>query len=116
MENPPERWFCCLATPERTVWRDVAQGLPVTLFLGIPVAIYDAWWVATGVIDEFRVAAFEALYHLEIVTIVLSDEETTVVRPIDGYLDLWVSNSVFSFLPAAACLDGCQLSKLPWQD
>jgi len=116
MANAPERWFCCLADPERVVWRDVAQSLPELFFLGVPTGIYDVWWLATGADTPERVAAFEALYHLEIATIVLDMEEIAVVRPVEGYLPLWVENSIFSFTPAAACLDGCQLSKPPWRD
>lgn len=93
--------------------RVTAADLPVTLFLGIPLPVWDAFWVATDHdTDEYK-NAFLNLYHLEIVTIDGGDGEIEVVRPIEGFLPFWVAAALFVVSPSGACLGGCPLSKRP---
>lgn len=112
-ENPAENYFCCLADAERSVMRVTGLDLPVTLFLGIPSPIWYAFWLGTAHNEARYIDAFLLLYGLEVVTTTLDGEEVEVVRPRDGYLDYWVSLSLFVLSPSGACLDGCPLSARP---
>jgi hypothetical protein len=95
------------------VLRQTALALPLTLWLGVPTSIYDVFWF--GAPDNGAPAreVFLNVYGLEIVTIVVEMEDTEVVRPKSGYLDLWVSWSLFVLTPGAACLAGCEQSTFP---
>jgi len=111
--NPPALWFCCLADPERTVWRLVALDLPVTLFVGVPLPIFETMCAAAGLSPDWRVDAFLLIYHLVHARVVSGEEEIEVITAEDGFLSLWVDNGLFALTPAAACLGGCPLSKAP---
>lgn len=111
--NPPPLWFCCLATPERIVWRLMASDLPVTLFVGVPLPLFDTFCIGAGLSPQWRVDSFLRIYHLIHATVVVEEADVEVIAPDEGYLPLWVSNSLFVLTPAAACLDGCQLSPRP---
>jgi len=106
-------WFCCLNPTERTVVRDMAIALPLTLFIGVPKAVWDAMWFGASGVNQDRIDSALSSYLLEIVTI--PDEETeidvVVVRPTD--LPFWVEASLWILLPAAACLDGCSWFVFP---
>lgn len=103
-------WFCCLNPRERVLIRDTSEGLVLTAFIGIPLVIWNAFWIPTIHGSEAVREAFLSIYKLEIVTIVLEGEETSVVRPRDGYAADWLSWSIFLVTPTAACLTGCQQS------
>lgn len=106
-------WWCCLNPTERNVVRGMAEALPLTLYVGVPVAIWDAlWFGASGVNEDRRVTALNT-YLLEIATITdtETEEEIEVVRP--TYLPFWVEASLWVLLPAAACLDGCSWFVFP---
>lgn len=106
-------WFCCLNPRERTVLRQTALALPVTLFLGVPKDIWDVFWVGAADNGDAVRASFLVSYGLEIVTIVEDDVEVSVVRPSAGYLGYWVDWSVYMVTPSAACLAGCEQSTFP---
>lgn len=106
-------WFCCLNPRERVLLRDTSEGLVLTLFIGIPKTLWDAFWIPTIHGSEKVREAFLSIYKLEIVTIPLGGEDTLVVRPRDGYADVWLDWSIFMVSPAAACLSGCQQSTVP---
>lgn len=93
--------------------RVTAEGLVLTLFLGMPLDLWLAAWLVTGESTGARRAAFVGLYHLEIVTI--SDVETPYegVRAIDGYEAWWAEIVLWLLDPGAACLDGCPQSQRP---
>lgn len=84
-----------------------------TLMIGCPTAIFNAFWFPYGGVNDAVKDAFRATYKLEIVTIVLEDEEVSVVRPFGGYEPDWISWALFLFTPAAACGGGCQQSRVP---
>lgn len=106
-------WYCCIDTPERTVLRQTCEGLVLTLFVGVPSVVWDAFWFVTAHdTAEYR-SLFITLYGLEIVEIEVDGAPLSVVRPREGYLGYWVSWSVFVLLPDAVCPDGCQQSALP---
>lgn len=107
-------FFCCLNPLERQVLRATAEALPLTLFLGVPLDLWDTFWLLSPSATDDRKAAFLVTYSLEIATI---DEgggeaELTVVRPLD--LPFWVDAALYVFTPGAACLGGCQQSKPPY--
>lgn len=108
-------FFCCLNPTERGVLREMGHALPVTLFLGVPFPLWDAMWLVSGGDTVARREAFLGNFGLEIATIMVGDPPVPVdvVRPLD--VVQWADYSVFTFLPAAACLSGCAQSKLPWQ-
>lgn len=116
MDDPLDRgisWFyCCLHVAERTVLRQTCEGLVLTLFQGIPLAVWDAFWLVTSHNSDEYKRAFLGLYHLEIVTIEIDLVPTDVVRPRDGFLSQWVDYSLFVVSPAAACLEGCGQSRI----
>ncbi len=107
-------WFwCCLASPERGILRGTAEGLAVSLFVGIPVAVWDGLWSIYTGCGEVRREAFRSLYGLEIVTITVGDPPVPVevVRSTDD--SFWVVVLAWILLPDAACLSGCQQSTVP---
>lgn len=108
-------YYCCLNPTERGVLRSTAEALLLTLFVGVPLDVWDSFWFGAPDAGQARRDAFLWIYHLEIVTIEEGDppEEVTLVRP--TVLMFWVDASVFVFTPAAACLAGCEQSKLPWE-
>lgn len=95
--------------------RVTGLDLPVTLFLGIPLDVWSAFWIGTLHNTDYYKAAFLTLYHLEIATIGGDGGDVEVVRPVEGFSSLWVGYSLFMLTPPAACLGGCPLSRLPWQ-
>lgn len=115
MIEPIEWWFCCLNPRERGVLRSTILGIAETLNVGIPVAIWGAFWLPYSPSGEAMREAFRSVYMLEIVTIVIDPElpPVDVVRSTDGLqYAVW---AVFLLTPGAACLAGCQQSKLPYQ-
>jgi len=106
-------WYCCLNTAEKTVMRQTCEGLALTLFEGVPLPVWDALWLATDHnSDDFKLA-FLALYHLRIGTMDVDDEAIAAVVVVGGFTALWVGWSLFMVTPAAACLAGCEQSRLP---
>lgn len=106
-------WYCCLNPREQGVLRGTIIGLADTLYVGFPSPIWDAFWFPyTGVNDAVK-SAFLSIYKLEIVTITLEDVEVSVIRPRGGDNAAWISWTIFLLTPAAACLDGCQQSRVP---
>lgn len=93
--------------------RSSAEALLLTLFQFVPLSVWDAFWLVTDHNSDPYKSAFLGLYHLEIVTIVVDDVDTTVVRPDSGGLSFWVSAAAFVLSPGGACLAGCEQSKLP---
>lgn len=92
------------------MFRATCIGLVETLFVGIPKPIWDALWLASFFPTEGMPENFLRIYHLEIVTIGVGDDAYEAVAPQDGYLSLWVDNSLFIVTPGAACIGGCPLS------
>lgn len=90
-----------------------AEGLVLTLYLGMP---YDLWLIAWAVFADNTAArreAFRALYHLEIATIEVDMLPVEVVRPVDGFEAWWVEIVLWLLDPLAACLEGCPQSQRP---
>lgn len=95
------------------MYRSTAEGLLLTLYVGVPLDLWEAFWFGSYLTGEVRRRAFLTIFELEIVSIVLVEGElpVTVVRPVN--LPLWVESSLYLLTPAAACLSGCQQSKPP---
>lgn len=110
MTLPPEYYFCCLNSGERQMLRVMGEALPLTLFLGVPKDVWDAYWSTVPLSGEPRRQAALYTYQLEIATIDVGDPPVSVdvVRPAD--LAFWVDMSLYILTPDAACLDGCQQS------
>lgn len=106
-------WFCCIDTPERTVFRQTAEGFTLTLFLGFPLAVWDAFWVVTAHNTGRFKDVFRQLYHVKIGTIEVEGVPVDAVMPEDGYGTLWVLWALYMLDPDAACLDGCAQSQRP---
>lgn len=106
-------WFCCLNPRERGVLRATIVGIAETLNVGIPLGLWVAYWALYPAVSAETQVAFLRIYRLEIVTIVIDPEQppVDVVRA----LDPWVFESwaVFLLTAEAACLDGCEQSRLP---
>jgi hypothetical protein len=85
----------------------MAEALPLTLFVGVPVEVWDALWFGASGVSQDRIDSALSSYVLEIVTIAPTEEEpeVTLVRPTD--LSWWVSASLWILLPSSACLGGC---------
>lgn len=107
-------WFyCCLNVAERTIILNTCEGLVLTLFVGIPLPLWDAFWLATSHNSAAYKDAFRSIYHLKIGTIETEDGLIDAVIPEDGFEMLWVANAFFVALPAAACTSGCEQSVRP---
>lgn len=105
-------YFCCLHPRERGVLRSTAEALVLTLFLGVPLDVWEAFWLVYEDNGEAVRDAFVAIYGLEIATIEAGEPPVPVdvVRPHD--LPFWVDASLFILTPDAACLSGCQQSRV----
>lgn len=93
--------------------RSTAEALVLTLFIGVPLDVWGAFWLVYEDNGEAVRDAFLAIYGLEIATIDTGEPPTPldVVRPND--LPFWVDASLFILTPAAACLSGCEQSTVP---
>lgn len=103
-------YFCCITPGERSVFRATAEALLLTLFVGVPLDVWDAFWLGVPQSPPIFRSAFLATYQLEIVTIVDPETEldVEVVRPTN--LPYWVEASLFVFTSEAACSSGCEQS------
>jgi len=93
--------------------RVYAESFALTLGLGMPLDLYLIAWAATGRGGEPYRVAFEALYHIEIGTIVEDMVEIDAMVPVEGFSDWWTEVALWLLDPAAACLTGCQQSQRP---
>lgn len=93
--------------------RQTAEGLVLTLFLGVPLTLWDAFWVVTShnTVEYRRV--FRSLYHLDIGTMTISGDVVDAIVVADGFVPWWVNASLFIASPEGACPDGCQQTQLP---
>jgi len=93
--------------------REMGIALPLTLFLGVPVAVWDAMWFGAPGVNQDRIDTALVTYQLEIATIIdtETEEEIDVVRPTN--LPFWVEVSLWVLEPASACLDGCSWFVFP---
>lgn len=112
-DNTPVSFFCCLNPAERSVMRSTVLGLIETLGVGIPVDLWDAFWIGSGHDTDTYRDVFRLIYHLGIVTIEGGESPYDAVRPLDGWGDLWADIAVVVLLPSGACLDGCGQSDFP---
>jgi len=106
-------WYCCLNVAERTVVLNTCEGFVLTLFTGIPLPVWDAFWLATDHNTADYKSVFRSLYHLDVVSTEVDGEPVEVIAPRDGFLPLWVGWSLFVVTPSAACLEGCGQSSIP---
>lgn len=95
------------------MFRVTAEGLVLTLYEGMPLALWIAAWVVTGENSTERRDAFLHLYHLEIVTIDDPDEPFDAVKQREGWEEWWAEMALWLLDPRAACLDGCPQSQRP---
>lgn len=93
--------------------RVVAEAIALTLGEGIPVELYSLTWAISGRDGAAYRQAFEALYHLEIGTIVDGGVPVDAMIPVGGYTSWWLDIALFLLTPGAACLDGCTQSQRP---
>lgn len=93
--------------------RIMAEGLVLTLNVGVPIVTwFAAWGITTHAAAEYR-EAFLALYHLEIVTIEEAETPYEAVRSLEGFEAWWAGIALWLFDPRAACLEGCPQSQRP---
>lgn len=91
----------------------MAEGLLLTLYEGVPLALWDAIWVVTlrgG--DEYK-EAFLHLYHLEIGTMVIDGFPVDAVVPVSGYALWWAGIVLWLLDPLSTCTEGCPQSQRP---
>ena len=98
---------------ELSVVVNTALSLTGTLFVGVPVDIWNAFWISAEVGVPYRRDIFLSYMHLEIVTIVIGDPPVPVevVRPAD--LPLWVELSLYVDTHPALCPSGCEYERFP---
>jgi len=111
-DNEVSSFFCCLNVAERTVLRQTAESLVLTLGLGVPVTLWVVFWAVTSHDNDAYRLAFRLAYHLEIATIDEGGSPVEVVRPRAGWGDLWADITLYIVSPAGACLGGCSQSKV----
>jgi len=89
--------------------RQTTEGLVLTLGVGIPVVLWDVFWVFAVGSVEARKTSFMNAYGLEVDNILFGTPPvlTDVVVPTDTAF--WIGMAVFILTPAAACLNGCTL-------
>lgn len=92
--------------------RSTIEALALVLFVGVPVPLWDAFWLATGYPVSIYGAQFRTVFRLEIASIDLDGVPTDVVRPTPAGADDYVLYALFLLTPTAACLDHCQQSKV----
>lgn len=85
----------------------------LTLFQGIPLPVWEAFWLATSHDSDEYKGAFLSIYELQIVTIGEGAEAFPAVAPITSALPRWVGFSLYVASPSAACLDGCPQTQRP---
>jgi hypothetical protein len=112
-DNLPDSFYCCLNPAERSVIRSTVLGLILTLGVGVPLDVWNAFWLGTGHEAAAYREAFLSIYLLQIVTIEGGESPFDAVRPTDSGIDLWASLAVTVLLPGGACLDGCGQSDFP---
>lgn len=93
--------------------RNTAEGLLLTLYVGVPLDVWEAFWVVTAHNDAFFKDAFRALYHLEIVTIEDVETPYDAVQPTDGFLPWWVDATIWLVGGGGACTGGCPQTPRP---
>lgn len=100
-------WYCCLSAAERAILAAMIELEVLSLYVGVPLAVYDALWVPVVKSQAARRAAFLSIYELGIVTITTPEgEPVEVVAP--TYLPFWVEAAAWILQPAAACPSGCE--------
>lgn len=104
-------WFCCLNPREREVLRLTIEGLALTLYVGVPVAVWDTFWFGFSDSGESVREAFLWVYLLHIGTIMVDEVPVDVVQADTEALALYVSWALWLLEPAASCPDGCEQSK-----
>jgi len=90
-----------------------AEGLVLTLFVGMPLDLWLAVWLATGRGGEEYRNAFLALYHLKIVTIEDVEVPYEAVAPVDGFVGWWLEIASWLLDPLSTCVEGCPQSQRP---
>lgn len=108
-----ECWYCCLHPAERTIIRQTCEGLVLTLFQGVPLPVWDAFWLATVHNTDGYREAFLSIYELQIVTIEADPTPFEAVAPRAGALSRWVGFALYVVTPDAACLTGCGQTTRP---
>lgn len=109
-------WACCLNPRELAVLRATAGYMTLTGEPYVPVDVWLSFCSSFGLDSQAMRVAFLSIYVLEIAAIVVDPElpPIVVVQPRD--FTLWETWEAYFLTSASLCLDGCQQSKLPWQD
>lgn len=106
-------WWCCLNPREREVLRGTIEGLFLTLNVGIPLPVWDAFWLVHPDNGQAVRDAFRATYKLGIDTILVGEPPVPVEVVVSNEFVLIISWMTFLGFPASACLEGCQQSTVP---
>jgi len=93
--------------------RVTAEGFLLTLFVGMPLALWLATWAITGADTEERRDALLHLYHAHIGTMLVDGAPIDAVVPDEGWELWWGAVAVFTLTPGAACFDPCPQSARP---
>lgn len=102
-----EEWFCCLASAERAIMRNVLPTSALFDDSGIPLVVWDAMWLVAGVTDERRKDAFVYAYGLEYAEVNFPPDFEPTAAVVVSDPSFWLSIFFFLLTPPAACLDGC---------
>jgi hypothetical protein len=106
-------WWCCLNPREREVLRATIEGLALTLYVGIPVAVWDAFWLIHPDNGQAVRDAFLIIYRLRIDTILVGEPPVPVDVVLTDEVITYASWLLFLATTGALCGDGCQQSVLP---
>lgn len=111
--NDVSFWYCCLNPNERFVFRETGVGLAASLFVGIPVPLWELFWFGLPLSGDARREAFLHIYGLQIVTITPGggDDPYDAVVPVD--LPQWVTWAAWVVSPAGVCVDPCGITIYP---
>lgn len=93
--------------------RQTAEGLALTLYVGVPLTLWDIFWLGTTHNSARYREIFRSLYHLEIGTMDVSGDIVDAIVVVSGFEWWWIQMTAFLLTPGGACLDGCQQSQLP---
>lgn len=106
-------WFCCLNPREREVLRLTVEGLILTVGVGIPVPVWDVFWLTYTPNGAALREAFLHTYRFSIGTIAVGEPPLPVDVVVADDYSLVLLWAVYLLLPGATCVDGCQQSTVP---
>lgn len=93
--------------------RALSEALLVSLWVGVPVSVYRAFWLIWPDAGAAVQGAFEEVYGLETATVVIGEVEIEVIRPVVFTLGFWAGAAAYMATPESLCPGGCGQSSVP---